>query len=371
MSKYGHVTILSSVPWDFMWQRHHAIAATLAASGRDVTFVEPHPRGIGHISSWVVARLRRHGSKASESTVKHAVPAGVSVVSWTPKMHLVDFCSSHTRRRTELASSGMVIAYLPSQTSRKHIERIRPETLVYDCVLDWQNAPAGFYPPAGFREFEQWITELSKQSRAAIISDSVTLAERFGSQGVHCEVVYPAVDPMFRFGAPDSRISKTGGLRTLGYFGSVRYDEIDVELINRLAATYTVVIVGSIDTKSSAVLSPSVEFKPPMDHTNLITEIGSWDAIILPYRKTRRTSTLVPAKLWNTIATRLPVYLSNLNLPIEIGNEFKQIDELLNFTSVDAFARNGDKVRRDGLPDWEQRVKRIVSIASERGRYSD
>ena len=176
---------------------------------------------------------------------------------------------------------------------------------------------------------------------------------------------------MFRFGAPDSRISKTGGLRTLGYFGSVRYDEIDVELINRLAATYTVVIVGSIDTKSSAVLSPSVEFKPPMDHTNLITEIGSWDAIILPYRKTRRTSTLVPAKLWNTIATRLPVYLSNLNLPIEIGNEFKQIDELLNFTSVDAFARNGDKVRRDGLPDWEQRVKRIVSIASERGRYSD
>ena len=178
MSKYGHVTILSSVRWDFMWQRHHAIAATVAASGRDVTFVEPHPRGIGHISSWVVARLRRHGSKASESTVKHAVPAGVSVVSWTPKMHLVDFCSSHTRRRTELASSGMVIAYLPSQTSRKHIERIRPETLVYDCVLDWQNAPAGFYPPAGFREFEQWITELSKQSRAAIISDSVTLAER-------------------------------------------------------------------------------------------------------------------------------------------------------------------------------------------------
>ncbi|MBY6424174.1 hypothetical protein [Rhodococcus sp. BP-318] len=351
-----------------MWQRHHAIATTLASAGHKVVFVEPHPRGVKHVANWLASKAKKRIRRTKQGPgMSHKVPNGIEIISWSPFQFVRQLINLSSPRTQSRSGDLLVVAYLPSMTTRRAIERLSPDFLIYDSVLDWSAVPKSFFPPADFSSFEKWVSRLARSNQALITTDSAVVAGRYLVEKTECHVVYPAADEEFRT-FPATSGNRAGIERdVLGYFGSVRYDEIDVEKINELAMSYEVRIAGELDDEATRKLSSEVAFLGPMELPDLVRQIALWDGIILPYRESARSKTLMPAKIWNAVATGLPLYASHLTVPPELVHHFEDIATL---HSSDASRVNGKgtKPLRD-VPTWEMRVGGMLNLLEDRGRY--
>lgn len=304
MSEIDAIVVISSVRWNFSWQRHHALARAAARSGKEVVFVEPHPRGIAHILSW----LRRNWAHPSAPQAQN-VPAGVSVVAWSPW----DFFSGVRSRRVSRAmtdhqrSRTRVLLYLPSISSMRLARQMSSHSVIYDRVLDWANIPKSWFPPRRWRGIEAQIEESHY-----VLTDSERVRDRLAADNVDALLVEPCVDEEFAdhvWGEPP-----VDG--TIGYFGTILEDVIDVDRMIAVARNWPVEVIGDVDAVSrEKLIAAGVRVLPPVPVSKLPEVVDHWSGIILFYRKDTGRDSLVPAKLWNCIATGRPVLISGLEVP--------------------------------------------------------
>ena len=98
--------------------------------------------------------------------------------------------------------------------------------------------------------------------------------------------------------------------------------DLDVFAYHRTLGRFVHVVgpVGQDVTKDLAALG--VDVQRPVELTNLVGIIESWDAILLPYRgDLSRGGAVTPAKLLNSLATGKPVLLSGIPLPSGISDQ--------------------------------------------------
>lgn len=341
------IVILSSVRWNFTWQRHHALARSASSAGHRTVFVEPHPRGLRHILAWLL-RDRRGGTATPQS---HSVPPGVTVVDWSP----LDLLPSVRRRRITRAlgedrrDRTRVIVHLPSRSSLHLAERLSSGTLIYDRVLDWANVPAQWFPPRSWDRVEALF-----EARGHVVTDAQEYVERLREQGRDALLVMPCTDEEFeRF--PWSRPPPDGAI---GYFGTIREDVIDVERVIALAQARRVEIVGDVDARSAQRLTQAgAHVQGPVDVSSLPPIIDEWSAVLLPYRADSGRDSLVPAKLWNCIATRRPVLAIGLELPVAAEPHVRFLDS----APLEQLLR--PSVGTPPVPTWEDAWLRIAAFA--------
>lgn len=348
------IYLLSSVRWNFTWQRHQSLAKAAAQAGYKVIFVEPHPRGLTHVTGLVLRRLRRD---ASAVHLDHPLPENVNLDPWRIK-DLIPLVRTKRLKRLGQSHIYTVILHLPSKNFLRFLNRITPEMVIYDCVIDWEAAPSNWYPPSGWRNVENSLYSAARQGKVKLVSDSPRITERWRKRGLASTIVFPGIDDQFA----SHRWSSAPDDGALGYFGSVRYEEIDVERISRLAQRFPIIIVGPVDSRSKELLaSTNVRLKNSMNLDNLVREIDTWKAIILPYRETPRTATLVPAKLWNALSTRRPVYYSNLSLPSDIQDLFTPLEEMERglHNSTNKRAVSFEKAT------WNSRLRQIIGAVDD------
>lgn len=343
------LVILSSVRWNFTWQRHQAVARAAAQSGYAVTFVEPMPRSIIHLARGLARRLRR------DPNALHRVqplPSGVEVVPFAP----LDLFPGRRRNRIVAAvhARPVVLAYVPSVGTARLARKLRPRKFIYDNVIDWSAAPKSWSVPRNWEQVEAEFEMLAAETGGALVSDSANLLERSRSRGVRRGVVEPAADDEFV-----ELPRRLGKIQAAGYFGSVRYEEVDVErMVQIVKSGIAVEVIGPVDSESARVLERGgVVIRGSLPISELLDSVRDWDAIILPYRITERTRTLVPAKIWNCIATGRPVFSAGLRLPEGIAKYVRDLDQL-------AMAETEDH-KPVVIPRWSDRLVEIVADGDE------
>lgn len=303
-----HLIIFSLVRWDFTWQRPHSLARAAARRGIQVVFVEPYVRGIMHAATGVVNARRRRAQ-----SISHPVPAGVSVLAWAPP----DVLPHLTLRRLR-ASLGTVdrrrvqtVIYLPARRFLTFARALSARPLLYDRVLDWAHVPRHWYPPRGWQQVEAALL-----SHGRVTTDAEGVADAFISSGVDALLVPHAADDEFisypwsppRTDAP------------LGYFGAVQSTVIDLDALISAADHRPVEIVGDVDEAATRrLLAAGIPIRPPVDISQLPAIIDSWSGIILPYRTDVNRDSLVPAKLWNALASGRPVLAQGIDRPEPIA----------------------------------------------------
>jgi glycosyltransferase involved in cell wall biosynthesis len=361
------LVILSSVHWHFTWQRHHEIAARLAALDYKVTYVEPLPKRWPGPAEWRRVRGRLFGRHVAAGLLRQRVPPGVELAnaltlpdvggatrwlnrSWaTPR--------AATRLGAGLGRPRVVLNYLPLAASIDLQRRLAPDLAIYDCVWDWPHDP---YSRAGVVREEALIAAVDM-----VFADSPSLFDRMRQQHRRVERVLPAVDydlyepARRRLGAPAEPLR-------CAYFGALGAN-IDLPLLRRLSREFALRLIGPIQ-QDLGELGAGTEILGPVAQAELPALLAAADVLVLPYRRAAHSAGVIPAKTFECLATGKPCVAAGLDSLAEFGDCFHRVEgEEAFVAAVEAAAKERPKARGARLAvaranDWKSRATQIDDL---------
>lgn len=368
------VVILSGVRWGFLWQRHQTLATLFARAGYPTIFVEttgisdpkPTPESLRPVVGRLIGKWSSGSAESRRQGSSEGVPSVYSPLV-APPTHGI-FRSLNGRyfvprivrelRRLPGLSRGerpVIVAYPPTRTTLQLVGALSPRMLYYDCSDEYSAFPGA---PHDIRQTEREI-----MLRAEVVScTSGTLLRRVRGLRPDAALIGPGVEyDRFSKSSADDIISE-GERKTVCYFGDVTEARLDVGVIAGLAgAGFRVRLVGEVRGRARWLLGlPNVEYRGVVGHHELPGEIRG--AIILPYRENPLTSAISPAKLYECLATGLPIVstpLPSMKAPIENGlvyparNTGDYIETLLGLRETESGERVKKRRRLAEDNSWE------------------
>jgi hypothetical protein len=248
-----------------------------------------------------------------------------------------------------------LINYLPLPTSLDFQKRISPDIAAYDCVWDWANDPIA--PKMHLCE-DEMISACD-----LVFADSPYLFKKMQTKHDHVFRILPAVqNKLFETnGLNESRIKRSEPV--LGYFGNLKVN-IDLQLLADLSWKYELHVIGPKPAETSTFSTRTV-FHGPVAHQALPELLINVDILVLPYKRSRHTPAVIPAKTFECLATGKPVVVIGLESLQEFSDYFyicRDENELIKNIEL-AFSED-DMKRSSRLEfarknDWNIRVKEI------------
>ncbi len=341
----SQIVILSSIEWDATWQRHQIFASQWAAAGHEVFFVEntgfrnPSPGDLPRL--WKKALQLLSGRTSSPHP---ALPSNLHIVNplvlpptWKGFRRLNAFLLVprliEELRVLGLQSAPVAVAYLPTATTLEILRHLCPSLTVYDCVDNFHGLPS---PPKDLSEMEGALLAES----ALVLTTSRTLYQ--DKSRLHRKVLelHHGVSPEFFIAPPNG-----GSFRRLCYFGTL-WHALDYEPVRALAeAGFAVDLIGP--QKEAPPPLPGARLRGPISYHSLPQTLASSDVLILPYTQSEYNRGVVPAKIYECLATGRPVVASPL-------------------PALEPF---GDLVYRARTPrEWVETVKNLPKTETEERR---
>ena len=329
------VVILSGVRWDFLWQRHHALATLFARAGYPTVFVEttglanPSPR-VPTLRR-VAARLRRAGSgePSGEEGLTVYSPLALPPTSKVfRRMNRGFFVPRVVRDLVEISGSApVVVAYPPTRTTLDLIRGLRPRAVLYDCSDDYELFPGA---PA-----DTVATERELLRMAHLVScTSRRLLEKVRPSRPDAFLSGPAVDyERFAVLQEDNR---GGEVRTVCFFGRVSRERIDFPALRAAAeAGFEVWLIGDLGSVERDFLEmPGINFRGEVPHAKLPAALAGVDAFVLPYEVNDLTRGISPAKTYECLATGKPVVSAPLPAMEELAEHVYLANEPGEYVEV-------------------------------------
>lgn len=305
------VLFISNIAWDFIWQRHQTMAA-LFARERDVLFCE--------IPGVRRARLSDLGRIAARAAaLRRPVAAGDAL---PPRLRVLrpfvlpatnaPFCAFNAGQMRRLAARepalaagvDLILNYPASRTALQLIARVPHRRLVYDCTDDWL-AVAGI--PDFLAADER---ELLRRADITLVP-SLELHARKAPLARRC-VRLPHGAFVERFECAPHAPPPAGRL-TLLYYGHLHRQHLDFALIDAVARArpgWRIVLVGPVRTPHA--FPSNVELPGQQPHTELRRFAGEADVLLLPYVLNAYTRAVMPAKIYEYLATGRPIVAAPL-----------------------------------------------------------
>lgn len=351
-----HIVILSSIKWDFLWQRHQILANYLAKI-TDVTYIETTGLRNPTIIKSAERLLRGISYNKKRNNKKHHLK-NLNIfppIVAPPTFKIFRIINQHIFTPT-LASKIMTysnkpilfITYLPTSTALFLMEEFNPVLTVYDCVLNFERFPG--IP----KDIVRTENELINRSDLLVV-DSTHLFLKHQDKKTIIEQIPSAVDFDHFYQAYRDNQSSSENLKAT-YFGGIDNYRIDWAIIEDLLQEgITVELIGpapdGIPIKHDRLI-----YKKPIPHDELPEALRDSDALILPYKITEFTKSTYPAKLFECFATGKPIIAT----PLPDLLSFSHLIEIADNPSL--FTR---KVTLAVEQDHEQKRKSRVVLAKE------
>ncbi len=306
------VVILSSIQWDFTWQRHQILASFFLKRGYRTAFVDstgianPSLSDIGRIIFKRYLGVGVEGNPVPEGLVRIKpliLPPTYRIFRALNRLFFIPPVARGLLK--EGFEGAIVIAYPPTHTTLSLIDRIKPSLLIYDCVSYFKEYPGA---PADIEDTEQQLIEKSD----LVLADSDFLYERLKGRAKRLVQLPPGVDFQHFQKADKGPLRE---LKKLCYFGTLDF-RIDLELIKEVARIFPdkeIVFVGRVKEDPGA-LPANVILTGYVSPERLPEKIRDCDCIIWPYRALEFCKGIIPAKFFEALATGKPVVA--IGLPV-------------------------------------------------------
>ena len=312
------ILCFSSIDWDFIWQGHQEIMATLARQGHRVLFVEN--TGVRSPRLRDLARIRHRYNKWHRST--HGfwqVEENLYVYSplilpfpyfrWARWINRIRMNSALKRWMFAMDFHAPICwTFLPTPLTLDLIHRIPHRLLIYYCIDSFADST-----PAAGRIIPSEEKLLREADLVFVTSEALfRRASNFNKQvhlfpfGVSFEAFLKAA------GTPNEMPEEMGKIPSprIGYVGGI-HQWIDQELLVQTARNhphYAFVLVGPEQVAVERLKNePNIFFLGKKPHESLPHYIKYFDVGIIPYRLTDYTNNVYPTKLNEYHALGVPV----------------------------------------------------------------
>ncbi|MDX6769820.1 MAG: oligosaccharide flippase family protein [Elusimicrobiota bacterium] len=348
------VVVLSTIDWDTAWQRHQIFAAAFAARGDEVFFVEN--TGFRNPSWRDLPRVwRRLRNQAFPSAVSgsNSIPDGVRVLSprvLPPTWRLFRALNSRVfiprlleqLRRAGLRDGADCVVYAPTPTIVELARRLRPAAVLYDCASNFRGHA---HAPADFAETERALLALADE----VVCDSDFLHEQKRAEHPRVTKIHQGVPADF-FGLKPPR----GTWDDACYYGTWSGD-LDERVPDALAAAGLSVTVRGFTKGNAPPTSPAVRRFPPVERGALAKSLEEHEVFLLPYRLTPFLMGVIPAKIYECLATGRPV----------IAAPLPSLKAMSDFVYVAETVEDWVRIAKE-LPRTETAARREARVAHAR-----
>jgi len=317
------ILCISSIDWDFIWQGHQEIMATLAGQGNRVLFVEntgvrpPTLRDLPRL--WHRVRNWWRGMKGFRQERENLfvyspliLPFPYSrVARWINRVLLL-----RALRRWILVMGfhhPIIWTFLPTPLVRDLIRSLAPELTIYYCIDDLASSSLlarriRRSEVQLFREADLvFVTSERLRKRAERFSDRVHLFP-FGVNYAEFERVRKGSDEV---PADLSKLPRP----VAGYVGGV-HQWVDQSLLATVAGHLpgvTFALVGPPQTDVSRLARcPNVYLLGVRRHAEVPRYVKGFDVGLVPYRLGEHTANVYPTKLNEYLAMGIPVVTTDL-----------------------------------------------------------
>jgi glycosyltransferase involved in cell wall biosynthesis len=380
------ILCLSSIDWDFNWQGHQEIMSRLAGQGNRVLFVEN--TGVRAPTIRDLARLRqrvrnwwrdaRTGRSDRPGLAVHApllLPFPYSRLALGLNRRIL---MRTVRRwlRDARCSHPIVWTFLPTRLSNHVIREVAPELTVYYCVDDFPGSsrPAQRVAPSeaalfGSADMVFVTTETLRQRALRFRAEAHVFP--FGVNFAEFERV--------RRSEPRAPADVAGLARPrIGFVGGVnrKMDQTLVADVATRVPEASFVFVGPLEDDARVLRAcRNVHLLGARPHRDVPQYLRAFDVAIIPYRRTRYTEHVYPAKLNEYLAMGLPVVATGLEqlhrvnarhgpvvrIADDAGTFAAAIREALVDSPPAETARRIDVARENS---WEVRVAEMLRLVA-------
>ncbi|HVF65744.1 MAG TPA: glycosyltransferase [Casimicrobiaceae bacterium] len=291
------VLVLSSVEWNFRFQRPQQLARRFAADGHEVWYAahafgallegRPIEPGITELTLPGDAGTHPYRNRMSADDARRT--AGV----------LKDYVHGRSAGRI------LCIVQLPFWTPLAAALR---ETIACDIVYDCIDLHSGFTSNAD----SAYADEAELFTLAHIVScSSQALVDRAARHGARAMLVRNAADYDHFAAVPDRDADVADGEWTIGYYGAIAdwFDSALVAGIARLRPRWRIVLIGSTWSADTAPLeaASNVVLAGEQPYDLLPDAMASWHCCMIPFRHTPLTAATDPVKVYEMLAAGKPV----------------------------------------------------------------
>mgnify|MGYP000898517524 CR=1 FL=1 len=328
----GTVVIIAVVHWHFTWQSQHNMAHELAERGYRVLFVEPLPKRWPQLSEYNRVWGRLSGNNVAAGLCEQPLVPGVELFSPRLLPDTNDFVRKINQRffiptivdnlKQHIEGPLIVINYLPTAASIALMEALEPDAKFYHCITDWSNDP---FAPA---------YELEAKLAAAVDmvwADSPINIARTSKLSNNVIPMPHGVDVELFAKARKSSTNQVPERPLCAYFGTIR-DGLDFDLLRQVSRRFPLRLIGPVRTSLHG-LAPETEIVGPVSQQRVPGLLHDVDVLLLPYKHTELNKSVMPAKLFECLATGKPAIVSGLGTLYDYERLFyirESHDEFLN-----------------------------------------
>lgn len=352
------ILILSGINWNDTLQRHQRIAKFLANNNYQVYFIE----NIISSKFTIKKAWNKIFYKKDSVNIQNKIFKNIKIYNKTfLNPHGIFKYYNHIQVKKLLNKIGIefdiVINYLPIETTNYILEKCKYKILIYDCVRDFQNW--GGYPK-NIKKYEKILFEKVNY----ILVDSYYLKNKVIQKSNKSIIqILPTIDLQeykIYEKVYDKKISK---INKITYFGTIG-EHIDIELLNYLAEYFEINIIGKID--NNIKVSDKIKiYKFESNLTKLAEKIiNVSDALVIPYKG--NMNGVIPAKLIQSLATGLPVFISKfydsiiLSDKVYIFKNKENLKKIIEEFNYEEFIQKKEKYKRFIISNIEENSFEIL-----------
>lgn len=373
---YPPIVCISTIDWDFLWQRHQIMMSHFASNGIPVLFIEntggraPQVKDLSRLSHRFhnLALQLRYGPRRKN---------GVTILSplaipwnWASNLNtkLAIPLLVHQIRQLGFRTS-MIWTYTPSTLAMTLIKKIESQCLVYDCV-------------ASIKGYAYATTELIEneyelcQHADIILTDARSLYEEKLSLNPNTYHIPPGVN--YEQFAPSRFVEEPRELENLPrprlcFFGTLGW-WVDYQLLREFALkhpNWSIILIGAVKTDVTPVIeTPNVHFLGTKPHLELPKYLSVMDVLTIPYVVDDFSLGVFPAKLFECLSTGKPVVSTAIPEVIRYSEVIHIADkESFALTVEHAFLSDNKELRQRRMMiaranSWDSRFSKIEEVLS-------
>jgi hypothetical protein len=258
-------------------------------------------------------------------------------------------------RRRKLFYPVILINFLPVSYAYTLQSKLNPDILIYACTDSFQDMP-------GFRHVKLFEDELVSSSDL-VFTTSQNLLARFKERHSRLMLMLPGVDyALFEKARVEGQKPKKSLMCV--YFGTLRKEDNDIDLLRKISHKYQLKIVG-LAKVSLEGFSNNTQIVGPVAINQLSVHIADADVLLLPYIGAKQTRFITPAKLFQCLATGKPIVAIGLPSISWLGDVIhicQTHEEYL--TAIEEARRDSPSSREARLAlaranSWESRIDEL------------
>lgn len=341
----GTAIIIAMVHWHFTWQSQHNMSVGLTDHDYRVLFVEPIPKRLPPLREFGRVLGRLTGNSVAAGLIEQPLPPGVELVSPRLLPDIGPLLQGINRRLfipglaetllREVIRPLVVINYLPIPASLSLMEALQPDAAFYHCVNDWVNDP---YAPA--RETEAvlaskvdmvWADSPINFARTSRMAENVVKLPH----GVNIDL----------FAQARKEPSPAPERPLCAYFGTMGVST-DMDLLRAVSHRYPLRLIGPLRASLDG-FSEETEVVGPVPHEEIPALLHDVDVLLLPYVRSKHNDSVMPAKLFECLATGKPTVACGLKTLYEYEELFYIREEPEEFLDAIAAAVHESPARRE------------------------